>query len=261
MADAATNEPRITGSVPLYKSVEPLNRQKHATYGVNNVKEPFGFLRDWHFVPAIAAEFGVASGSFPIVFLGDKKMPVLVMGLRQGSNLFITEDGQFEADHYVPAYVRRYPFVSASNPGDQPSTVCVDVDAEFVVDKDPQQPFFDDKGEPTEYTKQAVDFVSAFERDAQITEAFVQRLVALDLLEKKEIKVANPQDPENPVTVADYFGVSVEKLQALPDDKVLEMHKNNDLSVIHAHLASLQRWERIMRRVAVKANEEQAAQG
>ena len=129
MADAATNEPRITGSVPLYKSVEPLNRQKHATYGVNNVKEPFGFLRDWHFVPAIAAEFGVASGSFPIVFLGDKKMPVLVMGLRQGSNLFITEDGQFEADHYVPAYVRRYPFVSASNPGDQPSTVCVDVDA------------------------------------------------------------------------------------------------------------------------------------
>jgi hypothetical protein len=257
MADATTTEARLTGTVPLYKNVEPLNKQKHRTYGVNVVSQPFNFLKEWHFVPAIAGEFSLASGSYPIVFLGDRKMPVLVMGLRQGTNLFVDEAGQFDTDHYVPAYVRRYPFVSASNPNDQPSTVCIDVEADFVVTENSERPFFDDAGEPTEYTQQAVDFVSAFEADAKGTEAFVERLVALDLLEQKDIKVANPQDPEQAVTVAEYWGVSEAKFGELPAEKLAEMRANGDLAAIVAHLISLQRWDRIMRRASL-ANAEAA---
>ncbi len=259
MVDAAT-EPRLTGSVPLYKNVEPLNRQKHKSYGVKTVSNPFSFLKDWHFVPAISPEFAFACGSYPIVFLGEKKMPVLVMGLRAGTNLFVDENGQFDSEHYIPAYVRRYPFVSASAMNDQPSTVCVDLAAEFVVSENPERPFFDEKGEPTDYMKQAIDFVSAFENDARITEAFVERLVALDLLEKKDIKVANPQDPQNPVTVAEYWGVSNEKFSALPAEKLKEMHDNGDLVAITSHIISLQRWDRILRRTSVKAAAEGQAQ-
>ena len=250
MADAPATEPRLTGSVPLYKNVEPLNRQKHKSYGVKTVSNPFAFLKDWHFVPAISPEFAYACGSYPIIFLGEKKMPVLVMGLRQGSNVFVTADGQFDHEHYIPAYVRRYPFVSATNPDDQASTVCVDLDAEFVVSENPERPFFNEKGEPSEYTQQAIDFVSAFESDARATEAFVERLVAMDLLEQKDVKVANPQDPEKPVTVAEYWGVSNEKFAALPGDKLKEMHDNGDLIAVTAHLISLQRWDRILRRTS-----------
>ncbi|WP_291842968.1 SapC family protein [Maricaulis sp.] len=250
MVDAAANEPRLTGTVPLYKNVEPLNRQKHAKYGVNTVTQPFNFLKDWHFVPAISAEFPLACGSYPIIFLGEKKMPILVMGLRQGSNVFVSADGQFDSEHYMPAYVRRYPFVSAANPNDQPSTVCVDLDAEFVVTENSERPFFDANGEPTEYTRQAIDFVSAFENDARATEAFVERLVALDLLEKKDVKVSNPDDPENPVTVAEYFGVSSEKFDALPAAKLKELQSNGDLAHIISHMISLQRWDRILRRTS-----------
>ncbi|MGK0265850.1 MAG: hypothetical protein ACI82N_000092 [Maricaulis sp.] len=250
MADAPTTEARLTGTVPLYKNVEPLNRTKHKNYGVKNIAAPYSFLKAWHFVPAIAGEFSIASGSYPIIFLGDKKMPVLVMGLRQGTNVFVTEDGQFDADHYVPAYVRRYPFVSASNPMDQPSTVCVDVDAPFVVKSKSDLPFFDEAGEPTEYINKAVEFVSAFENDAKVTEAFVERLNALDLFEQKSVRVADPNNPDNTITVAEYWGVSEEKFANLPADKLVEMHKNGDLFAISAHLMSLQRWERIMRRVS-----------
>jgi len=252
MADAPTTEARLSGTVPLYKTVEPLNRTKHKTYGVNSIAQPFSFLKDWHFVPAIAGEFSMASGSYPIIFLGDKKMPVLVMGLRQGTNVFVSEDGQFDSDHYVPAYVRRYPFVSASNPQDQPSTVCLDVDADFVAKKDPEIPFFDEAGEPTEYTNKAVEFVSAFENDAKITEGFVERLNALDLFEQKSVRVADPNNPDNTITVAEYWGVSEQKFSDLPADKVAEMHKNGDLFAISAHLMSLQRWERILRRISVQ---------
>jgi SapC protein len=260
MVDAAASEPRLTGTVPLYKNVEPLNRQKHATYGVNTVSQPFNFLKEWHFVPAISAEFAFACGSYPIIFLGDKKMPVLVMGLRQGSNLFVNEEGQFDTEHYIPAYVRRYPFVSAANPNDQPSTVCVDLDADFVVSENAERPFFDANGEPTDYTQQAIDFVSAFENDARTTEAFVERMIALDLLEKKDVKVSNPQDPDNPVTVAEYFGVSSEKFDALPADKLKEMQTNGDLGAVVSHIISLQRWERILRRTSSAATAAAPAQ-
>tara|TARA_R110002124_G_scaffold91809_7_gene233514 strand:- start:912 stop:1886 length:975 start_codon:yes stop_codon:yes gene_type:complete len=259
MADAPNTEPRLTGSVPLYKNVEPLNRTKHKSYGVKSVAQPFNFLKDWHFVPAIVGEFSVASGSYPIIFLGDKKMPVLVMGLRQGTNVFVSEDGQFDQDHYVPAYVRRYPFVSASNPMNEPSTVCVDVGADFVVTSKPDVPFFDEAGEPTEYINRAVEFVSAFENDAKITEGFVERLTALDLFEQKNVRVADPNNPDNTIPVADYWGVSEEKFSNLPTEKLVEMHKNGDLFAIAAHLMSLQRWERIMRRVSLLQAAEPAA--
>jgi hypothetical protein len=252
MADTAATEARLTGSVPLYKNVEPLNRQKHRNYGVRTISSPFNFLKDWHFVPAISPEFAFACGSYPIVFLGERKMPVLVMGLRQGSNLFVKEDGTFDADHYIPAYVRRYPFVSATNP-DQPSTVCVDMDAEFIVSENPERPFFDENGEPTDYTRQAVDFVSAFENDARATEAFVEKLVALDLLEQKDVKVANPQDPENPVTVAEYWGVSSDKFAELTAKQLKELQESGSLTAIYAHLFSLQRWDRILRRTSALA--------
>jgi len=257
MADATGTEARLTGSVPLYKNVEPLNRQKHKDYGVSTSSTPFNFLKDWHFVPAIMGEFTLASGSYPVIFLGDNKMPVVVMGLRQGTNLFVGEDGQFDQDHYVPAYVRRYPFVSASNPDDNPSTVCIDIDADFVVTENPERPFFNEDGEPSDYTKQAVDFVSAFEADAKATEAFVERLKALDLFDKKDVKLANPQDPENPVKVAEYFGVSEEKFSKLPADKLAEMRENGDLFAVVAHLISLQRWERILRRASAQGAEGQ----
>jgi hypothetical protein len=250
MADAPNDGPRLTGSVPLYRNVEPLNRQKHASYGVSSTERPFDFLKEWHFVPAIVGEFILASSSYPLIFLGDAKMPVVVMGLRQGQNFFVDENGQFDGDHYVPAYVRRYPFVSANTNNDQPSTVCIDVAADFVVSENPERPFFDEKGEPTEYTQQAIDYVGAFENDIKLTEGFSERMRALDLFEKKDVKVAQPGDENSQVTVAEYFGISSEKFGALPADKLAELRNNGDLAAIYAHIFSLQRWERILRRAA-----------
>ena len=83
----------------------------------------------------------------------------------------------------------------------------------------------------------------------------------MDLLEQKDVKVANPQDPENPVTVAEYWGVSSEKFDALPADKLKEMQTNGDLGAIISHIISLQRWERILRRTSNVATAQAPAEG
>ncbi|MAL09884.1 MAG: peptidase [Maricaulis sp.] len=258
MTDAPANGPRLTGNVPLYKEPVPLNKNDHRKLGLKAVDKPYEFVRETHFVPTVVGEFGVASAYYPIIFIGDRKMPAIVMGLQSRHNLFITEDGQFDPDFMVPAFIRRYPFVSASNGPDQPATFCFDTAAEVVSDK-PDFPFFDESGEPTDTTKEAIDFVSAFEADSRITERFVARLIELDLFEKKEVKIADPNDRTKTIKVADYFGVSEDKLLALPDDVFLKAKTDGLLGPIYAHMLSLSRWERILTRYFKSVNQQQAA--
>lgn len=254
MADAAPEQPRLSGQVPLYKNPQPLNRQIHKDFGLTAPKKPYEFLRSAHFVPAIVGEFGLAAGSFPIIFIGEKHVPVIVMGMNNGGNLFVTDDGEYDKEAMMPAFLRRYPFVSASTGDDKPATVCVDVDAESVTDKKPDFPFFDANGEPTDIVKQAIEFVSAFETDARTTELFVQRLMELDLFERKEVSIADQTDRTKQHKVAEYFGVDEKKLLALPTETFIELRDSGHLGAIYAHLISLSRWDRIIHRGMQKTN-------
>lgn len=259
MADAAPEQPRLSGQVPLYKNPQPLNRQIHKNFGLTVPKKPYEFLRSAHFVPALVGEFGLAAGSFPIIFIGEKKVPILVMGMNNGGNLFVNDDGEYDKEAMMPAFLRRYPFVSASTGDDKPATVCVDVDAESVTDKKPAFPFFDDAGEPTDIVKQAIEFVSAFETDARTTELFVKRMTDLDLFERKEVSIADQTDRTKQHRIAEYFGVDEKKLMALPAEKFIELRDNGDLGAIYAHLISLSRWDRIIHRGMEKTNTASAA--
>jgi SapC len=250
MADTTPEEPRLTGNVPLYNNPEPLNRQQHKKFGLRTPKKPYNFLKEAHFVPAVVGEFAFAAGSFPVVFVGDQRMPVIVMGLHAGQNVFVKEDGTFDVEHMIPAFVRRYPFVSAQNGPDQPSTFCVDFSAEVVTDKNPEHAFFDDEGEPTEITQQAIDYVSAFEADSRATEDFVKRLTELNLLELKDISVADKQTPDKKVKIAEYYGVKDSALRELPVETLVEFTANGYMAAIYAHIISLGRWDRIIQRAA-----------
>ncbi|WP_421792591.1 SapC family protein [Hyphobacterium sp.] len=250
MADASATPPQLTGQVPMYKRPEPLNKEKHRNYGMSAPARPFGFLADTHFVPAIVGEFPLYAGHFPVIFLGEKKMPVVVMGLRNGENLFVTEDGQFDKDAMLPAFVRRYPFVSAANGPDQPATVCIDMEADGIGEN-ADMPFFDANGEPTEALQQSIDFVSAFEADARTTETFVNRLIELDLFEDKDVTLNDPNTGQTQ-KVADYSGISEQKLNALPDETYMQLRTDGYLPAIYCHLISLNRWDRILNRAFLR---------
>ncbi len=255
MADAPANQP-LSGQVPLYKKPEPLNKQKHRKFGMSPPKEPFAFLRESHFLPAIVGEFAQYAGFFPVIFLGEQRMPVVVMGLNAGENLFIDADGNYETDTMLPAFARRYPFVSASNGPDQPATVCIDVEADGVGE-DAQMPFFDETGEPTQSLQQAIDFVSAFDADARSTEMFVKRILELDLFELKDVTLKDNTTGDSK-KVAEYYGVSEQKLNALPTDVYLKLRDEGFLPAIYSHLISLNRWDRILNK-AIRRQQAAAA--
>ena len=245
MADE--NPISVSGNVMFYENPVPLNREQHKGHGVKTVERPFDFMADQHFLPLTAPEFGAAATSYPIIFAGEEKTPLAVMGIRQKENLFV-DDGQFVQDFYMPSFARRYPFVLAGDQANDRFVVCVDEAAECVTADNPQQKFFDGK-ETSAFTSEAFEFLQSYERDRQATAKMVEELKTLDLFEPKEMNFQGQNADGTPAPqqkIADYFAISEEKLRELPAAKIKDLHDRGFLAVAHAHLISLGNWQRLV---------------
>ena len=238
----------ISGNVLFYASPEPLNREQHGKLALVHKDKPYSFALNGTAVPLTVTEFAPAALSYPVIFAGEERVPLAVMGLNTGENLFIEADGAFEAGAYIPAYIRRYPFVLANDENQDRLIVCIDRSSDLLAEGG-QTPLFDDKGEPTEYTQNCIKFCDDFEVERRRTDSFVQLLKDNDLFELKKA-IFTPMDangqPGEPQTVAEYFGVSEEKLNALPADKIKELQASGALAQIYAHLVSLIGWDRLI---------------
>jgi hypothetical protein len=239
---------QISGNVLFYSRPEPLSPEMHGKMGVKSMDGPFGFAKVGHAIPLTVGEFPLAAVTGPIIFVGDEKLPIAVMGLNAGDNMFLRDDGLFEPGVYIPAYIRRYPFVFANDDAAQKMVLCIDRAAEFVAETGVDQPFFEN-GEPSQYTKNCIEFCNNFEIERQRTVSFVQILKDLDLFETKiaTVTMANLDGTSGePQKIAEYFGVSEEKLNKLPADKYMSLRDNGALAQIHAHLISLVGWDRLV---------------
>lgn len=258
--DETTAQNPITGQVLFYNRPEPLSSEAHGNLGVKKIDQPFGFLRAAHAVPVTVTEFGMTAPSFPIIFVGDTYTPVAVMGVNQGQNLYVDETGNPDPNVYLPAFIRRYPFVFAGDESQEQLLLCIDRDAPMLSDQ-PEIPFFEN-GQASKFTTDAIEFCKEFERQRQSTLKFVELLKRFDLLEQKSVSFqprnaageeAGPQQK-----IADYFAISEEKLNGLTNEQFIELKDQGALGAIYAHLVSLLNWQRVIQRALMQAQEAQA---
>ena len=249
-----TGAPQLTGNVLFYNKPEPLTKEQHSALGIKRSDTPYAFTRTANVIPLVVTEFTPAALSYPVIFAGDAKLPVAVMGISSGENLFVDEAGNYDPDSYLPAYVRRYPFVFANDQEGERLIVCIDT-ASAAVGEQPDAPFFEN-GEPTEFTRNAIKFCEDFETERRRTESFIEVLKELDLFDVRRA-MFTPRMPDGsagePQQVAEYFAVSEEKLNALEADKLVELRNNGALGQIYAHLISLQGWDRLIAKALVRA--------
>ena len=247
---APTNAPPLTGNVLFYQQPEPLSAESHGNLGVKQISHPFGFLAAAHAVPVTVTEFGMVAACYPVIFVGDDKTPIAVMGVRQGQNLYVDANGQPEADYYVPAFARRYPFVFAADSNSDQLLLCIDRKAPMVSDA-PEVPFFVN-GEASEFTNNAIEFCKEFERQRRATTEFAALMDKLGLFEQKSVSF-QPRDPQGNEAgpqqkIADYWAIDENKLNTLTDEQFLELKQNGAFGAIYAHLVSLLNWQRIIQR-------------
>lgn len=252
----------VSGSVMFYKNPEPLSPEKHGKMGLKRTDTPFAFAAKTNLVPLTVAEFGLSAISYPIIFVGEDRSPAAVLGLRDDENLFVEKDGTYDPNSYIPAFIRRVPFVFANDDKEGRLILCVDTSSELLDPKGTDIPLFVDGDKLSPYTEGAMTFCQEFEGERLRTVEFVKLLTELDLFEiKKATFTPVNADGSNgeTQTVAEYFAISEAKLQALPDAKLAELNKNGALQQIYHSLTSLANWDRLigraMRRQAAAAND------
>jgi hypothetical protein len=239
---------QLQGNVLFYNRPEPLNPDNHGKLGLCRVDAPFQFAARSQVTPLTVAEFSLAAICYPIIFAGENYQPLAVMGINADSNLFIGANGAFEPGAYIPAYVRRYPFVLANDATNDKLVVCIDRDAPMVGNL-PDLAFFDAAGQPTEYTRNCIQFCNDFEVEVRRTESFVKLLRENDLFETRKAEFSPPGPdgtPGTPQTLAEFYAISEDKLKALPSAKLIEFIQNGAMSQIYAHLTSLNGWDRLI---------------
>jgi hypothetical protein len=241
-ADAKQNAP---SNLPLfYKNPAPLEAEKHAKMGL---KPNFGlaFTQNVNAVPINMIEMAQVCHYYPIAFSPDAHAtPVAIMGLRDSENLFLNSAGEWLADTYIPAYIRRYPFIFSEVPGTDQLTLCADMDPQFINDN-AEQKFFETDGKPTQLAQNALEFCKSYHAAAQQTLAFSKALVENDLLIDRaaEINIGNGKQ----IKFSGFRIIDETKLANLSNEKFLEFRKNGWLPFIYAHLFSGGQWQHLVR--------------
>ncbi|QUT06999.1 SapC family protein [Sphingobium phenoxybenzoativorans] len=234
MASAPSN------SLPIfYNDLIPLNSQDHADYRTR-AADSAPFLASQHAVPLTVDEFVVAQRFLPIIFSsGPDPVPLALMGLNEGVNIFLEDDGRLRGRAYVPAYVRRYPWLLAKlRPDSDEMSLCFDPTSELIGDYPDGDRLIED-GQPSEVTKNILSFCEEFEQAAQRTGQFVKDLKELDLLMEGEVSIQAP-DREQPFVYRGFQMVNEEKLRDMRGDQLRKIMQNGMLPLLHAHLFSLQ---------------------
>lgn len=228
-----------SSSLPIfYNNLEPLSSQTHANLKARMLdKAPF--LTSNHAVPVTVDEFAMAQRHFPIVFsAGTDSVPLALMGLNEGVNVFVDDEGKLTDPVYVPAYIRRYPFMLARlRPDSEELSLCFDPTADAVGEFEEGQPLFED-GKPSQTTNDILQFAEQFEQAGQRTGQFMKELNDSGLLIDGEVAI-QPSDSDKPFVYRGFKMVSEEKLREVRGDQLRKWSQSGLLALIYAHMFSL----------------------
>ena len=236
---------------PGYATAVPFERDKHGKFGVRG--DAAGFARALNAIVITTDEFVRAGRDHPIAFApgGDGQIfPVVVTGLNSGTNLNVDADGNWDGSTYCPAYVRRYPFFTASvrDGSDECAVVCVD---EAALSRD-TTPLFDASGQASERW-QTYDVLIREMDEAVIRSArFCKRLVEFNVLEPFEVEF-HPHSFA-PLRVSGLQRIAKNRLHALADTVLALLVRDGYARLMYAHELSLGNFDRLLDRFVAKAS-------
>ncbi len=221
----------------IYERATTVSRRLHGDRSVRSTND-YNFAKAVNSVPLMEAEFALAAAEFAIVFAGvdDDLVPVTLLGVRDGENLFVDGSGQW-LGKYIPAFIRRYPFVFSSVDNGQNFTLCIDEQYAGLNEEGRGERLFDADGEQTQYLKNVLTFLQAYQVQFRRTQAMCRKIKELGLLDPMQAQVTLKTGQR--MTLAGFWTVNRERLAALSSEKLGELAKAGDLERIYEHLWSI----------------------
>jgi hypothetical protein len=229
--------------LPLFfRRIVPVNAQQHA--GLKLDRSPgFRFAAGGQSVPLGLTEIESAAQHYPVVFTGGANaVPVALLGLREGQNLFVRPDGTWMQDAYVPAYIRAFPFLFIEDAATKALFMGMEPDAEHLRTGQ-GVPLFED-GHPSAALNEAMAFCKAYRESVIAAGVFGRTLDAAGVLSEEEATITFTAG--GAAKVRGFKLVKPERLAEVEDATFLEWRRMGWLAAIYAHLYSAGRWGRLI---------------
>jgi len=233
-------------NVLFYSQPVAVNRDQHRDTKIGLVSN-YLFAAKTNSVALTGIEFTEACKKYPIVFakIGDRKVPVSLIGLRDDENLYVDADGHWE-EGYIPAFVRRYPFVLAESEGDH-AVVCIDQASNAFNAAEGQQ-LFDKDGANTPFLDGAVNFLNAYQGQMKRTEMFVKQLDDLGLFTEMAAKTELTDGRK--FLLNGLYVIDEQKLLSMDKKKAAQFIGSGEAAWIYAHLISLSNMSQLVDRMS-----------
>lgn len=236
--------------MPLfYHRVVPLDLRLHADLRLDR-SQPYGFAAGTNAVPISMVEFSQVAAHYPIVFAGPNALPLAVVGLKDGQNLFVDERGRWQPGRYVPAYVRTYPFIFLQDGPMGALYLGIEPEAASLTMR-AGEPLFA-RGKPSKMLKATIEVCTAYRDDLIRTQEFCRALVRAGLLEERSATLDFARG--GAAQIDGFRGISPAAFGALRDVTFLEWRHKGWLDAVYAHLLSQERWVSLMDVVSEKTH-------
>lgn len=202
--------------------------------------------------PVVASEMSQAMRQFPIVFPEDGPLlPFVFMSLKQDENAFIDADGAWLGD-YLPAHIRRFPFILGHTDDPDKFTIMFDDDASEISEVSGNR-LYDDEGGMAPALTETVEFLQAFQSEIQATEMLLKPLIEKDVMTQQNISVNRPDG--STWTFDNVRAVDMDRVRALDDATIAEWARSGLMDVIYAHVHSLENVRYLAERQGIIATE------
>jgi hypothetical protein len=248
----------MTKQMLIYETAIPVSHERHADASFDPSND-YAFTSAINAVPLMAVEFQRAAAEFAIVFtqVGADILPTAVLGVRGEQNLYLTKDAQWQAK-YVPAFIRRYPFVFESSEDQQTLTLCIDETCPGFNREGRGQRLFGDDGKPSAYVEQVMRFLQEYQAQFERTRQFGRQLKDLNILEPMQATVTTPTGTKQ--ALGGFLGVKRERLRELGGETLSKLARTDELELLYLHLHSLRNFNEMRDRfVGTLASETEAA--
>lgn len=238
----------MTTQLLFYERTVPVSQERHGDWSIRTGTD-YRFARHVNSVPLLATEFQSAAAEYTIVFTGTDEavMPALILGVREEENLFVSNTGSWLAK-YVPAFVRRYPFVFSINDEGRTFTLCIDEEFAGWNQEGRGERLFDSDGERTLYLKGVLGFLQAFQVQHRSTQAFCNKLRELNLLEQMAAQFTS--NTGQGMSLTGFMAVNRESLKGISGEQLSEMAKADELELVYTHLQSMRNFSLTFDRAA-----------
>lgn len=233
----------------IYETAVPVSSGRHAKCSVEG-DNTYAFTRKVNSVPLTAVEFPQAMAEYAIVFAGsgEEVMPVVILGARQNENLYLTAEDVWQAK-YIPAFVRRYPFVFSTSEDGKTFNLCVDEAFPGVNYQGRGQALFAEDGKPSQYTEGVLKFLQEYRAQFLRTKAFCKKLREHDVLEPMQAEFTLTSGEK--MALRGFMVVSRAKLKALSGEVLSDLAKTDELELIYLHLRSMRNFMTVKDRLVL----------